>query len=87
VKPSAFRASFDLEVGGRSFTLRRVSAFRREFGLFTHNQRIGGVTPQSWFTRRSTIRVPDGWPAAVHAFVFWLVLIMWKRDAAAAGGG
>jgi hypothetical protein len=72
-------------VGGRTFTLRRVSAFGREFGLYAQNQRIGGVTPVSWFTRRSVIRVPDGWPAAVQAFVFWLVLIIWKRDQAAAG--
>jgi hypothetical protein len=87
-KPSAFKSLFEVEVEGRTYTLKRISAWRREFGLFAHNQRVGAVTPRAWYTRGSVIRLPDGcWPTAVHAFVFWLVLIIWKRQAAAAAGG
>ena len=80
IKPSAFRNLFELEVLGRPYTLRRVSSFRREFGLYAGNQHIGGVTPVAWYTNRARIRVPDNWSAAVQAFVFWLALINWKRE-------
>jgi hypothetical protein len=83
-KPSALKKVFELEVDGRSFTFKRLSGFRREFGLFAGNQHIGGVAPVAWYTNRSVIRVPDNWSAAVQAFVFWLALISWKREQAAA---
>ena len=85
VKPSAFKDRFEVEVEGRSYTFKRISGFRREFGLFAGKQHIGGVAPVAWYTKKSVIRVPDNWPAAVQAFVFWLALIMWKRAEAGSG--
>ena len=80
VKPSAFRREFEILVRGRTFTLRKMSPWRREFGLYVHEQRVGGVTPCAWYTRRSVLRLPDDWSAAMQAFVFWLALIIWRRD-------
>src|SRR5262245_63468924 len=52
VKPSAFRDRFEVEVQGRSYTFKRLSSFRREFGLFAGKQHIGGVAPVAWYTKK-----------------------------------
>jgi hypothetical protein len=81
-KPSAFRARFELEVGGRAFTLRRTR-MRSGFGLFQGERQVGSVQRAGMFTRRALIDIPDDWPPAAQVFVFWLVLVMWIRDQAA----
>ena len=84
VKPSAFRARFDVEIGGRPFIVRKTSIWRRHFGVFSGEQQIGAVRPAGFFTRRALIELPADWPLAHEVFVFWLVLIIWRREAAAA---
>ena len=83
-KPSAFRAAFELETGGRSYSLRRLSIFSRHFGLFSGDTQIGSVRPASIFTRRTLIELPRDWSPALQLFVFWLALVIWKREEAAA---
>jgi hypothetical protein len=84
VKPSAFRARFEVDFGGRTFVVRMVSVWRRQFGVFSGEQRVGVIRPAGLFTRRALIELPRDWPVAFELFVFWLVLLMWRRQAAAA---
>ena len=86
-KPSALRSRFEVEFGQVTFTLRKLSPFSRRFGVFAGEQRIGGITPASFFSRRVILDLPSDWPAAVHVYVFWLVLLIWNRERAADAGG
>jgi hypothetical protein len=80
VKVSAFKREFTLRVEGREYTLRQLSSWRREFGLFTADARVGSVIPESWLNRRAEVVLPDDIPGCARAFVVWLTLLMWKRD-------
>jgi hypothetical protein len=82
IKPSVFSDRFELEVGKRAFTLRKESMWARRFGLFEGEQQVGRVAPAGTFTRRVLIELPTDWPMSVQAFVFWLALLMWKRESA-----
>ncbi len=58
IKPSVFSDRFELEVGRRSFTLRRESMWSRRFGLFEGEQQVGRVAPAGMFTRRTFVELP-----------------------------
>jgi len=87
VKRSAFRQEFALAVEGREYTIKRLSAWRREVTLLNGDVRMGSVAPGSWFTRRADVMLPEDMPAWVRAFVVWLTLLMWKRDSNVAAAG
>ncbi len=80
VKASAFRQEFTLTVEGRTYTLKRLSAWRREFALCVGDSRIGSVAPEGWLTRSAQVNLPEDMPGWARAFVVWLTLLMWKRD-------
>ncbi|MBW3571579.1 MAG: hypothetical protein KY467_10775 [Gemmatimonadetes bacterium] len=82
VKPSAFRARFHVEVGGRTFELRRT-AWSGNFGLFDGGTQVGTIRRAGMFTRRAIIDLPGDWPLAAQVFVFWLALVIWNRDQSA----
>lgn len=84
-KPSAFYRSYLVEHGGKKFTLEAESAFFRKFILSEGGQRIGSVYPEHAFTRKAVIDFPEEIPLAVRIFMFWLVMVLWKRDSDAAG--
>ena len=89
-KPSAFIRTFEVDLSGRRFELKAVSVWRREFGLFEGGVQIGRTAPASWFGRAAVIDLPDEFPLPEQVFLFWLMLIMWRRSvnasAAAAAG-
>jgi hypothetical protein len=82
LKPSAFRARFQVEIGGRAFELRR-GGWTSNFGVFDGERQVGSIRRAAMFTRRAIIDLPDAWPLAAQVFVFWLVLVIWIRDQAA----
>lgn len=84
VKPSAFRARFEVNLSGRPFTLQRLSIFSRRFGIFSGDQQVGLIRPAAFFTQRAVLELPSDWPAAIQLYVFWLTLLIWKRDRRAA---
>jgi hypothetical protein len=49
-------------------------------------KQIGSVYPEHALTRKAVIDFPEEIPLVVRVFMFWLVVILWKRasDAAAA---
>jgi hypothetical protein len=83
-KPSVFRNTFVVSYDGRDYTLRKASVWRREFELMDGERRIGTLAPESCWSRRATAELPSDWPAPITAFVVWLVIILWKREATAA---
>jgi hypothetical protein len=85
-KPSAFTNRFVVTFRERSYTLERKSIWGRTFVLLDGDREIGSVTPRSMWTRRATIDLPSDWPLPIRAFVIWLAIIVWKRDANAGGG-
>ena len=87
-KPKRLRRELEVRAGHERWTLRAVSAFRREFELVRGGLRIGGVEPESAFRRAGTADFPDLIPLPLQIFLACLVLLLWKReaDAAAASG-
>jgi hypothetical protein len=83
-KPSAFRATFRLQVSGHDLTLRKISVWRRDFGVFDGEEMVGRIAPVKWYGRRAAVEVPEHWNLALEIFLFWLVLLMWRRENAAA---
>jgi hypothetical protein len=81
VKPSVFRHEFSISHGGAEYTLKRASVWRREYNLFLVEQKLGSVAPEAWFSRRAKVALPDDLAIVLKAFVAWLTLLMWKRDA------
>jgi hypothetical protein len=85
-KPSAFRSTFQLQVSGHDLTLRKSSAWRRDFAVFDGAEMVGRIAPVKWFGRRAAVELPGDWNLSLQLFLFWLVLLMWRRQSSAAAG-
>ena len=81
-KPSVFRRWLDIQHQGRHYILKTV-VFRRKLVLLDGSMEIGSLTPRGLFSRRATVNLPEDLSAPLKAFIVWLALLMWKRDAAA----
>jgi hypothetical protein len=81
-EPSAFRRTLLMCYEGREYTLRATSVFRRHFVLCGGSRHIGSLAPNSVFTRRAAVDLPDEWPLPVRVFIIWLTAILWMRDLA-----
>jgi len=79
-KLSAFRSQFDFEFDGRLYSLRRASFFGKTFEVRQSDRVAGRVSRAGWLTRRAVIDLPDAWPIPAQGFIFWLVLLIWKRQ-------
>jgi len=77
--PSVLRRCFHITHGNKHYTLRAKSLWARQFVLLDESAEIGSISPDSWFTRRATIDLPEAIPIAVRMFIVWLALILWKR--------
>ncbi len=83
-KPSALHRRFLVEAEGRSFVLRAKSLFNRGFELEAEGGVVGSITPPSALSRRAVTDLPDSFSLPVRVFLIGLVLLMWRRAAAAA---
>ena len=84
-KVSNLRRAFDIEYRGYRLTLKAKSMFRRAFLLLRDEDVIGTVTPTSLLGHGAVAEFPDMLTTPAQLFVVWLVLVMWKREVAAAG--
>ncbi|HEV3050828.1 MAG TPA: hypothetical protein VGX50_10985 [Longimicrobium sp.] len=84
VKPSAFKARFEIQAGGRAFTMHRPRWWRSDFALLEGQTQVGSVRRARAFTRRTIVDLPHDLPLAAQVFVFWLALIIWNREQSAA---
>ena len=85
--PSRWRSRFEIEIGRDRYVLEKASVFRRGFLVRREDEVVGSIEPRGMLTRKSDIDLPDDWPLAVRLFVFWLVVVIWNRQAAAAAAG
>jgi hypothetical protein len=83
-KPSALHRLFTVQIGGRAYTLKGASTFGRAFVLTESDREVGSIAPQGFFGRKAKANLPDDLSLEVRAFLIWLVIIMWKREAKAA---
>lgn len=87
VKSSALKHDFSLTIDERTYRLRRLSVWRRVFGLYIGETGAGSITSEGWWTRRGRANLPEGMAPYAQAFVVWLTLLMWKRDSDAVAAG
>jgi len=81
MKPSAFSSRFEVDIGGRPFSLRRSRCSLAASASFSGEQQVGVIRPVGAFTRRTAAALPSDWLPAVQLFVFWLALVIWNREA------
>jgi hypothetical protein len=79
-KLSAFRSQFDFELDGRLYSLKRASFFGKTYEVRQSDRVVGSVSRLSLLSRCAVIDLPAVWPVPEQAFLFWLVLLMWKRQ-------
>ena len=80
-KPSALNRSFNVEFDGRQYILEAEAVFFRKFILIDNGVEVGSITPENALTSAAVLDLPRDIPLPVKAFMFWLVMILWKRDA------
>lgn len=83
-KPSAFRQRFELRIEGRDYLLRKPSVWRRGFCVEDSSGELGTIRPVGILSRKASIELPESWTLIVRIFIFWLVLLIWQRERAAA---
>jgi hypothetical protein len=93
VKPSAFSSTLLVRYQDREYTLRKKSVWGRSFVVLAGvgpagsavEQQVGSLAPAGLMTRKAHVDLPAAWSLALRVFIIWLTVIMWKRDAGAAG--
>ena len=84
-KPSVRQSRFEVQLPDRRLVLSKPTwSWRRSFSLFDGEKKIGSIGPVGLFTRRTNIDLPDNWSLPTRVFLFWLAVIIWKRQQAAA---
>lgn len=86
-KPSAWRSTFEITFGDTTCVMKKKGAFSSKFVLEYRGEEIGRITRKGVFSQVMSVEVPEGWPRALQAFLLWLALIVWRREANAAATG
>ena len=84
VKPSAIRREFRIRMADRTFTLKAAGALSRKYVLIDGSRELGTISPSGFFGRTATVDLPEDMPMPLRLFLLFLVLLSWKRAAAAA---
>jgi hypothetical protein len=84
-KPSAWTRRLVIEIGGAQFELKPESAFTRGFRLLKGKTTIGTLSPASMWSRKINVELPEDMPLLTRAFVVWLTVLLWRREANAGG--
>jgi hypothetical protein len=79
-KPSAFVRRFEITTyDHHELCLVAQSPMTRAFSVYERDIEIGRIYPDHCFTRKTTIELPGDMSLPVQAFLFWLVVLMWRR--------
>lgn len=85
-KPGILRSRFTVEFGGRKYDLAKSSVWTKNFVLHEDGKQIGTLRRRGFLIRRVRLDFPRAWPVAAQAFIFWLALVVWRREDAIAAG-
>jgi hypothetical protein len=85
-KTSLLGCEFEIEFEGDHYTLRKRSAWRPTVVLRQGGEELGTISPTAWYRRSARVELAERVPPVLKAFALWLTLLVWKRDAGAAGG-
>ena len=85
-KDNPFTRSFTVHFGGHEYALRAAGVFSQGFEPYRGDQLVGSIRKRGWFSRAANVDLPADLPLAVRVFVFWLVLILWRRAANSSNG-
>lgn len=85
VKPSMFQRRIEIEFGEDRYLLETASYFGRAMRIKRGGEIIGVFQPKGFFTWRMDVDLPDNIPMAIRGFIFWLAVVLWKRDAESSG--
>ena len=79
-KTSPFARKFILKLTAGELVLSAVHPLTRVFHLTDGNNVIGIIKPDHILTRQCTIQLPDTLCVPEQVFIFWLVVLMWRRS-------
>jgi hypothetical protein len=80
-----FFRRFIVHAGAKTYTLKVASWFARNFVLAENDVEVGRIARTGFFTARCRADLPDDLPLTVQAFLIWVVLITWRRQAVVTG--
>ncbi len=80
-KPNPFTRFFEVSYSSQDLILRPELPFTRSFLIEQDNRVLGTIQPMHSFTRRASIDCSSSIAIPVQIFLFWLTVLMWKRDA------
>ena len=83
IKPSAFSRSFKISFGGVQYDLE-ARFMSSNFDCYANSRRIGSLERYGLFSRKMIVNLPENLPLTFQAIAVWVVLLMWRRAAAAA---
>ena len=83
IKPSAFSRSFKIIFGGAQYGLEG-RFWSSTFDCHVNSRHIGSLERYGLFSRKMIVNLPDELPLTFQAIAVWVVLLMWRRAAAAA---
>jgi hypothetical protein len=76
---------FVVHSGAKTYALKVASWFARNFVLTENDVEVGRIARTGFFTARCRAELPDDLPLPLQAFLIWLVLTTWRRQAVTAG--
>ncbi len=79
-KASVFRDRLYLKLGNAECEVRRRGLLGLRFEVLVNEQKVGEIVRLRWYSRKARIDLPEDWPLGLQLFVFWLVVLIWKRD-------
>jgi hypothetical protein len=85
-KTGFWGGALEIELDADHYTLKPRSAWRRELVLAQGGEELGTVNPVSWHCRRARVELSDRLSPLHRAFVVWLAMLLWKREADASAG-
>lgn len=83
VKENPLVRAFTVRFGDREFRLAAAHPLTRRFVLEEQGNAIGEISPYI-LSRKGWAELPDDLPIPVCVFLFWLVVLIWRRQASAA---
>jgi hypothetical protein len=78
----AISRRFTVQAGPRTYALAVSSWLGRSFTLTENDAAVGTIARTGFFTAKCRAELPDDLLLEVQAFLIWLVLITWRRQAA-----